>query len=177
MPVLIVEDGTGLVDANSYVTLEEAQSYNDNHGNSVWGETSPDDAKIVALIRGTSYIDTRYGTLFNGRKKNGRAQALEWPRVGASDAAGQEILPDEVPVEIKRATIEAALRELQEPSSLQPDYTQSSRVVREKVDVLEVQYSDDSTLSEIPTITVIDDLLSSLLGAKSNSTVTFVNRA
>lgn len=128
---LIVEDGTGLPDADSYVSVEDAQSYADQRGLSF--DASPEDVLEAALRRATVWIDGNYRTRFSGARKNGRNQALQWPRIGATDAEGDDIASDEVPVEIVSATVEAAVRELAAPNSLSPDYVSNDRVVREKV--------------------------------------------
>src|SRR5687768_9190680 len=130
---LIVEDGTGLSTAESYISVANADSYHSVRGNTTW--TGVDSLKEAALRRATTYIDGRYGARFTGTRRLARDQALMWPRSDATDVEGWTIENDEVPVEIERATAEAALRELVDPGSLSPDVeiSTSGSVIREKV--------------------------------------------
>lgn len=94
---LIVEDGTGKPDADSYVTLAEADAYCAKLGHAGW--TGTDAAKEAVLVRACQYVDTGYS--FKGERLTA-AQALEWPRSAA----------DGIPSRIKDAQCEAALRAL-----------------------------------------------------------------
>src|SRR6185436_4655409 len=126
MSGILVEDGTGLSDANSYVSEDDADTYFDDRGNTTWG-TSTDD-KEAALIHATAAIDALYRYRFTGYKTNMRDQALEWPRTASYDAQGN--LVEGVPVEIVQATCEAAYRELQEAGSMAPDLSRGGDVRR-----------------------------------------------
>lgn len=164
---LIVEDGTVVPGANSYVTMEQADEYHASRNNTAWAdaESSPDTAREGALIRAAQWLDNHYRAQFPGAKVGGRAQSMQWPRTGATDADGNEIPDDEIPAEMMSAQCEAALRELSSPGSLSPDSNASQRVVREKVGDLEVQYSDGVGADDMaPMFSLIDDILSGLLG-------------
>ena len=51
----VTEDGTGLAEANSYVSVAEADAYHADRGNAAWiGE---DSAKQSALIKATDYLE------------------------------------------------------------------------------------------------------------------------
>jgi hypothetical protein len=180
---MVVEDGTGKADANSYGSLADAYAYHEARGNTAWTSTPPSpesDTQKAALIRATSYIDGRYGAKFPGTKKRGREQALAWPREDALDRDGYEIEDDEVPAEVERATFEAALRELVSPNSLNPDVVMTDRVKSEKVDVIAVEYAASTQASDsIPVVGQIDDILAVLIGGAVSSTteVSFLERA
>src|SRR5262249_40434434 len=116
---IVVEDGTGLSTANSYVSEDEADAYFDDRANDTWANSTAD--KEAALIRATQSLDVIYWTRFSGTKLNGRDQALQWPRTGATDVLGNVIDSDEIPVEIKQATFELAVREAVTPGSTDPD--------------------------------------------------------
>jgi hypothetical protein len=168
-----VEDGTGLANASSYVSVEEADEYFGDRQNFDWEAGD----KESALIRATFYIDGKYSGLWSGTRTNGRDQALSWPRYGALDSEGNEIPEDEIPVELKYAVMEAALREMAIPGSLSPDQIETQTVVREKVGPLEVEYDSKTGVDNPrPMITVIDELLKPLLGRRS-SNVGFLLRA
>ena len=79
---LIKEDGTGKVDANSYASAADGDSYHDGHlYATAWtGATTPNKEK--ALVMATRLIDGEYQ--FNGFKGS-EAQALQWPRERCPD--------------------------------------------------------------------------------------------
>jgi hypothetical protein len=156
--------------ADFYGTVEDADTYHDARANAAW--TGTDEAKQAALVRASQYVDGRYRwrlasgrwqSMFRGAKAGGRAQALEWPRTGATDYEGNEIPDDEVPIEVEHATYEAALRELVAPGSLSPDYTASAQVTKEKVGPVEVQYAEskatDNMAPNRPVIPAIDEII------------------
>jgi hypothetical protein len=177
---LVLEDGSGVAEANTWTSMEESDAYHAAHGNTAWAEAaaSPDDARMIAKIRGAAYIDRKYGPMFTGSRLKGRGQALSWPRADAFDIYGEYIEENVVPLEVKRAQFEAELRELQTPGSLSPDITLSNAVRREKVDVLEVEYANPTSASAaIPIVTIIDEILSTLVGVKTRGTsVSYVKR-
>lgn len=105
---LVVEDGTGLVNANSYISESFADTHHDDRGNTKWGAGSSADQQS-ALIRAADYIDKRWGIWFRGIKGSS-TQALQWPRVGAFDNSGYVL--DGVPVLLEKASAEYALRAL-----------------------------------------------------------------
>ncbi|WP_346399925.1 DnaT-like ssDNA-binding protein [Pseudomonas syringae] len=159
-----------------YGNVADADAYHAARANTAW--TGEDMAKQAALIRASAYIDGkfqaqnscgRWESLFSGVKTGGRAQALQWPRTGATDTEGHEIPAEEIPIEVVQATYEAALREIALPGSLSPDYVASTAIKRQKVDVLEIEYQAASNTSGVPTrpvITVVDELIAPLLGCK-----------
>jgi len=157
-----------------YGTLERADAYHQERGNTAWA-AGEEVARKAAMLRGTAYIDGRYRvllpsgrwvSLFPGVRTAGRDQPDEWPRTGATDSEGSRIPADEVPIEVEHAAYEAGLRELVRPGSLSPDYVASSLAIRKKVGPIEIAYSDkaaDGGVPIRPVITVVDELLASLL--------------
>lgn len=100
--MFIVEDGTGIANANSYCTVAFANDYFTERGNLTWIDAF-DAAKEIALIKATDYIELRYANRF---KDNilfpDVPQALSFPRTGTVA----------MPVQLLRATCEYALRAL-----------------------------------------------------------------
>ncbi len=137
--MLIVEDGTGLSNANSYASLEEADTYHSLRGNSLW--TGEDSVKEAALIRATSSIDGMYARYWPGTRAT-KEQALDWPRVDAYDRDGY--LETGLPRQVVNATIEAALIELQTPGTLTSELDRGGAIKREKVGPIETEYMDSS---------------------------------
>lgn len=89
---MIVEDGTGLANADALISVAYADAYHTARGNA-WAGSNAE--KEQAIVRATDYVSTM---VFSGTRLTS-AQALPWPRadIGIPDA-------------IKRATAEYALR-------------------------------------------------------------------
>lgn len=117
-----VEDGTGLATANSYVTVQEFRDYHDDRGNDYSSFATGDIQK--ALVRASDYIDRRFRARFVGiRLREPNSQRMEWPRTNAFYLDGSNVLG--VPIEVKEATHEYALRALS--AALAPDPTYDDR--------------------------------------------------
>lgn len=168
---MIVEDGTGLAGADSYLSEAEFEAYAEARG-----YTIPSGDVEAALVRASDWIDARYGRRFPGVRVNGRNQGRAWPIYGGYDRSGTAIADDAVPVEIKRATAEAALRELENPRSLSPDIVPIStsggaiKRVSKQIGPLktETEYTEGATVgSSIPVFTLIDDILAPLLSGSA----------
>lgn len=115
---LIVEDGTGLPTANTYVDVAYADAYFLLRGVSAWALASSAQRE-VALVKATDYIETVFGPRFLSTKANAETddptidQALSFPRVDAED----NILP--LPTNLLKAECEYAFRAL--TNALLPD--------------------------------------------------------
>lgn len=177
---LVVEDGSGTSNANVYTTLDESYTYHEEMGHSAWitiPASPSSDALKSAKIRGARYIDSRYGTQWPGTPVNGREQSMAWPRENAYDKFNLEIDDESVPREVKIASMEAEYREFLDPGSLSPDVLLSQQVLSEKVGSLAVTYSNTSGMqAQVPIVTEIDDILSPLLGRRSGTLNSDVDR-
>lgn len=166
---LVVEDGTAKADAESYVSVADATTYHEAMANDAWRDNANayTEKQEAALRRATRWIDNTYRNRFQGYRKQGRNQGLEWPRVGVYDQYEPygEVSQDEVPIEIKRATMEAALRELINPGSLDPDVVRSQIVQSVSVSgAVAVTFAGGSDPSgQKPVLTVIGGILARLL--------------
>lgn len=158
---MIVETGSGLAGADSYVSEAEFDAYVEARGLT---PTAGADVE-AALVRASAWIDWRFAARFSGIRLKGRLQGLAWPRQYGVDRDGYAVAADAVPVEIKHATIEAALREMAAPGSLAPDVTaDSSLVKREKLGSIEVEYAVPTASLSGPVFSQIDGILAPLLG-------------
>ena len=101
-----LEDGSGIENANSYVSLSYVNDYHSDRGNSSWGDFT-DSEKQASIIRASEYVDKRFGKKFKGFRKV-KNQGLEWPRLDAFDSDGY--LLDEIPFQLEKAVSEYALR-------------------------------------------------------------------
>jgi hypothetical protein len=126
---LVVEDGTGVSNANSYIDVAYFDTY--------WTDRGNTDAVAIVnkeplLIQATDYIETVYYGLWLGERLT-TTQALEFPRVIDSVDVG-------VSERLKKACCELALKA--NSGSLLTDVEQ--RIVKEKVAVIETTYSEYS---------------------------------
>jgi hypothetical protein len=132
----VVEDGSIVANANSFVSVAEANAYHTDRGNSVW--TGDDAVKQAALIKATDFIQQKYGCQWKGYKVDPIRQPLDWPRAGIDYVDYQTI-----PEKLKNAVCELALEALSE--ELNPSLERGGAVKREKVDVVEVEYMDSAS--------------------------------
>lgn len=128
---IIIEDNSGLADANSYADVDYADSYFLDRNNTIWSALTTAQ-KEALLILGTDYIETTYYDCFKGVMLN-NLQALQFPRV---DAYGLEINYDRV----KKAVCELALRA--NDGDLNKDIDRQA--IEETVDVITIKYSASS---------------------------------
>lgn len=95
MTTFTVEDGTGLADSTSYVTL----AYSEDYLGASWA--ADDAAKQSALIAATEYADARWGNKLKSHPLE-ETQALEFPRYALYDRYGN-LLEDAIPDDWKKA--------------------------------------------------------------------------
>ena len=128
---LIVEDGTGKTDSESYASVADADAYfTGRTGSSTWNASTVTTAnKEQALRDATDYIEETYNARFRGRKTD-EDQALSFPRAYLETYDGYAIDSDEIPTKLKRATMELALRALSE--DLQPDIDNPGEIAEEE---------------------------------------------
>jgi hypothetical protein len=127
---LIIEDGTGKADSQSYASEAAFASYASDRGVSISGT----DTNL--LITAMDYLESKN---FIGDKET-RDQALQWPRVNAA-MDGYYIDNDAIPQLLVDAQIEIALSI---DAGVNPLATVDREVKREKVDVIEVEYMDNA---------------------------------
>lgn len=131
---LIVEDGTGLANAESYASVTDANTRLGNLGYTNW-TTLTTTEREQALRRATEYMEQAYRGRWKGTKLL-RAQALSWPRYGA-EADGWDINSTTVPADVVNACIDLAFKAA--AGDLNADLSRA--VIREKVGPLETEYA------------------------------------
>ncbi len=117
---LIVEDGSVVENANSYVTLEDCTAYHASLGNEGWVDV---EGQGEAILRAMAWLETQP---WRGRKFT-YAQPLSWPRVDVA-LDGHSVPDDEVPTAVIRALCEAALIEGETPGALRPALDRGGQV-------------------------------------------------
>lgn len=165
----LVEDGTGLPEATSFISVEYADAYFADRGNETWADLD-EAAKESALIQATDYIMLRFGESLAGNIGL-ETQALLFPRIYISGVLS-------MPLVLKKATAEYALRASKAP--LAPDlvYDDSGRLFikkREEVGpiVEETSYATitGSTPKQFNDYPLADGLMSSLLLSRNGGLV------
>lgn len=158
----VVEDGTGIVTANSPASVADADAYHADRNNADWSGTNIN--KQAALIRGTTFVDGVFGDRFPGNRTYRRSQGLSWPRYPAYDSEGNFISSDVLPKEYVQACFEAAVRELVTPGVLSPDIIAGERLTVETIGPLTFEYALPQGSTDIRTIaTLIHEILKPIL--------------
>lgn len=136
---IIVENGTGLADAESYLSVADFKGYCDKRGLSYDGQS---DAVIEQKLRiATGYIDTVK------RYKGQRLlvdQALEFPRESLTDWGGLPVTG--VPGRVKQACAELAVKAFTE--NLYVDLERGGMVSSQSVGPISVSYSDKAPVGK-----------------------------
>lgn len=124
---LTVQDNNGSVaGANAYITVQQFKDYHADRG----ADTSAfdDEAIEAAIVRATDYLDQRF--LFVGERRYGREQTTEWPRTSAWDRDRRYI--NDIPVEVKEACAEYAIRALSQVLNPDPERDATGRPIHSK---------------------------------------------
>lgn len=113
---LLVEDGTQVVGAESFISVADADAYFLARGSAAWAAIATPGKKEEALRRATDFMEGAYRDRWLGTRV-GTRQTLSWPRayVEIPDAPvgygafAAYLQPTVVPDEVKRACAELAL--------------------------------------------------------------------
>lgn len=131
---LIVENGTVVASAESYITVTDADTYLAARGLTTWAALVT-AAKEQALRKATDYMVQIYRARWKGYRKDAD-QTLDWPRVwvylepysqGAIGTYPFLVDDDIVPTEVKNVCAELALRS--SVADLAPDLTRGKQSV------------------------------------------------
>jgi hypothetical protein len=166
MPI-VVEDGTGVADANSFISLADYKTYASARG---W--TVPDDIVVEqAIIKSTDYLLT-LDDAFKG-ERTFFDQTLPFPRsdvyIGnAIDPLGDEVIP----LQLIKGQCEA-INFIANGGEFMPTQT-GPFIVREKVDVIETQYSESVNINAMPNVPSVDAFLAPLMDNGGGFGVTVV---
>ena len=139
---LVVEDGTLVSGADSYVTLAEFKAWADKRGVTY----GTDSVVTQQIYRAMDYIESLN---FIGEKSD-ENQALQWPRDQVV-IDGYYIDSDEMPNELKVAVYESIKAELDGDSRMTAS---DRRTISEKVGELQVTYANNADVKRsIPAVT------------------------
>lgn len=141
---LIVEDGTGKPDAESYISVSDAADYLAKRGNKTFAEADTSDQE-AALRNATEFMLSVYRVRWAGFRY-GLTQALDWPRsyvpipdvavLGGYIGSAAFVAYNSVPTLVQQACADLAVRALLGP--LVPDVGRLKKSV--KLGPLSVEY-------------------------------------
>lgn len=171
---LVVEDGSGVVGAESYAAIAQIDAYwaarTHKEMASVWSALAT-AKKEGAAREATAFLDARYGDRYRGVRKTAE-QGLLWPRVGDDggvvlDADGLPL--PALPTQLVSAAAEFAVRTAS--GEIAPDVPVEGVVKQTKVGDVQVTFQDAtngsvSTLNR--SIGFIDGLMRPLLRADAS---------
>lgn len=154
---MIVEDGTGLPNADSYVSIEFADSYFSARGFSAWAELTQ-AKKEQALIKATDFIDSIYQ--WHGKKLTAE-QSLRFPRTNLVDYEGQTV--EGIPTCLKQAVCDAAQLSSGGTELFQTK-NENGDVVSETITTLSFTYSKSDKSEQTTSTTLYDSINTKLRG-------------
>ena len=143
-----LEDGTGVVDANAYVSVATVTQYAEDYleASSEW--TALPQATQERLIRvATRYLDAQFGTAWLGTRAN-ETQALDWPRSGVYDRSGFYLASTALPSALERACCQFIIEATAD--DLLPNLDSAGRVkrFREKMGAFDEETEYESGFAE-----------------------------
>lgn len=156
---IIVEDGTIVTNANSYISVVDATNYFYDYLSidKYWHQATIEEQER-ALITATRKLDATY--LWNGYAQQ-EGQALGWPRTQAFDK--YDILIDEnyIPTLLKSAVCELALDYLKaNDDGTNLDDSQEAGIKRAKIGEIDIEFDKSDRITKIRKI--IRDMLQGL---------------
>lgn len=155
---LVIENGSLVAGANSYVSVAEARAYAEARASTFPAGNAEAEA---ALIVANDYLESLRAE-FKGSKVDPATQSLQWPRQGVQ-IDGWNVPVDHIPKELKAAQCQLAI-EAAAGTDLMPT-GDGREVIREKVDVLETEYAPGAGGSPQPYLAKARALLAPLLSA------------
>ena len=152
-----VEDGSGIPNANSYVSVADARAYALDRGVTL---SANDDELGSMLIRATDYLEVQ-ACLYQGVPTSS-TQFLQWPRIDVY-LNGDALPPNVIPKSLIAAQVQLAMA-ITAGFDLQPNISPQDYVKREKVGPTEIEYADPLAVGIMPTFTAVNALLAPLFG-------------
>lgn len=161
---LIVEDGSGVVNANAYVSVSAYRVWATARGLTLPSDDTDGNLKIEqAIIKATDYLEI--SKCWQGEKADD-TYSLSWPRKCVF-IKGKPFADDAIPKQIVNASyylasaVLAGVELMPNVSGNAVDY-----VVKEKVGPIETTYASGSQFNGQTTFTAVEALLEGLLGTQ-----------
>jgi len=155
---LVIEDGSLVANANSYVSVADARAYAEARASNFPTNDAEGEA---ALIVAMDYLESLRGE-YQGSKVSPGVQSLQWPRTGVV-IDGWDVPYTFIPSELKFAQIQLAI-ESANGTDLMPT-GDGREVIREKIDVLETEWAPGSGGAAQPIFAKVQAFLAPLLNS------------
>jgi len=150
-----------------YGTATDFRNYHEARGRDM-SDYAVDAAVESLLLTASEWLDGVFRTRFDGYKVDQREQDREWPRYGVVDRDGYYVDSESIPIEIERATYEAAYREGESAGALLRDYTPKEyRSIRIEGSIA-VEYATVSAAMLQTQFPIIGQIMERLLGDVGN---------
>lgn len=152
--VLIVEDGSNVTDANTYVGVSDTRIYSSISGVELPEEDSEVEKLLLQAMRWLEVKEWR------GRKTY-ETQQLSWPRT----IDGRDVKVDPKIVEAQNYLV----TQLAQGISLFPPVTENA-IFSQRVDVISITYANHDRVRSGPAFPYLEELLRNILAIQSFST-------
>ena len=160
---LIVEDGSTVTGANTYISDGDFTDYCTARGLSF---PATAELREPLIINGLDYVDS-FRKRYQGSKVSSE-QELQFPRSGVQ-IDGFTLASDSIPTILKSAQAQAAFDgQAQDLQSVQ-----GQNIKKEKVDVIEIEYQDGDGSRQKTSFTKVNSFLLPLFKAVANVVVPF----
>jgi hypothetical protein len=156
MPIVVnVEDGTGVTDANSYLSVAAVRDYAANRGFTL---SVDDDVVAAQLIRSFDYVETKECD-FQGERVFADSA---FPRIGVV-INNVEIAETAIPNLLFAATAQLVIAQAN-GVDIMPNFVAGDYVVEEKVGPLTTKFADPVLVGMGPKLGAVDAALAPLFG-------------
>lgn len=166
---LTVENGTGLANADSFVSVADADTYWAARNDTAWAAAEV-ATKEAALRMAAEYIGFAYR--WTGFKRLD-TQSLAWPRVSVSDVYGLPVSNAIVPNEVRQASFLLAKEAL--TTDLLAPTDKGDSAIEESVSLGKItqtrKYAENSIRAPgVRSFAIVDAILSALMATQTAST-------
>ena len=139
---LVVENGTGIAGANSYITEAESETLLQAHPKADEWCAIGTDEKEIALRAGLIYLDRMFR--WYGNPAMIGSQEVQWPRTKLYDDLGQLIATGTIPTQLKKAQAELAVELACDPSLQVTTVDEAGVITNWSTDGVSVTFSAES---------------------------------
>lgn len=161
---LVIEDGTVVAGANSYIDIAAAKAYAAARGIDLGTNDALTEQRLLGAM---DYIES---LSYKGTRTDPDNQALSWPRIGVT-ADGRTYGSNMIPTQLKNAQAQLVIELFNGvvifASSGASSGSAEKFVKREKVDVLETEYATPKEVGQeflaVASMPAVDALLRGLL--------------
>ena len=152
---LIVEDGSIVANADTYLDLAGARAFALARGVTL----SVDDVALTATIyKAMDFLEAKWDKFKGDRTDVTTPQTLQWPRQNVK-LYGEDLDPNTIPAALLNGLGQLIIES--ESLDLTPTGT-GKEVIKEKVDVLEVGYSTQGSMAPQPRFVKVEQFLAPL---------------